>query len=545
MYRYYVTKRSPVSLWMLDDTIPFQEYSGFNLSATKKAGSGDPTRSVPLVSGAGYSSVFSSASVGQFACNLFKRGMEDRSFAIEAWLLPIPGTTVGIQQVLSHDGIFDGLTINDKTIRFGTSYATSGDAFCEFDIGEYKLIHAVGIHNYEQNQLFINGELVAQVDLTDAQREDSYLPTTSDLFAGFTSSTQKIAMNAVAFYPGLSGSDIKRNYLAGIDFIGQEQVYPQFQGVSFDLESDIGSVFLQESWVDRDDFERGFRNNVQFSDTKIVPSFNGNTSAAGSWICSAPLDAQGDTSIYGALLSWSGTGVQVSTSLDGIAWTPAKSGELVSTIANGYNPTGKDLQVMVSFAGGIVDDQSYLDSLYITGYRDNKIANVSTRTVSSTHPSVVRSDFQPNLYKDSNGLLLGAGTLTIGPDTSADPDITRTIELWVKPITASASIGGMGASPVTYRNGVTSSTQPLGEWSLIHMVAAANVTGPITVTGNCIIGQITIYPTALTAAQVDFIWKSYTGATAVRVTDSNSISITEGASPAAVYSHDWAIDSAG
>lgn len=723
MYRYYVNKRAPVAFWMLDDDTPFQEYSGRNPVAAMPSGQAAPTKSAPLVAGAAYSSVFKYGSQARFDADNFQQGKEDRSFALEAWVLPVlptqrtsartnqvknpsvsilnqwfgygttptrtvdttqsvvggssikvvstatgnsgvrhdvdivPGSTklaisgsmlslvdaprtqvlwtfadattastspaigsanssnwqrlgivydipanavkatlrfyisstaignhfwldavmaefsdtvgtyfdgdtptarwtgtahqspsilmkaTGDQQILSHDTRFDGLSINGKIIRFGTEYLTSGSAFCSYDLGEYKLAHVVGIHNAESNQLYVNGELVATVQLTDAQKGDRYnIANNAYLYAGHSDAAQQVAMNAIAMYPTITSEDIKRNYEAGIGFIGQDRVYPQFGGIPFDLSAASGAVFIEETWVNKTDFERGLKTNVEYTPNQIEPHYVNDLSEAGSWTASIPLDAQDDTSIYGVMVEWTGDSVTVETSLDGVTWTAAVSGNLVTNIPNGFNPTGKDLQIRVKFASGLPLGQGYLESLHVIGFRNNNIENISARPVTVTYPAVVRGDYEPNLYRDDNGADLRGGTLTIGMDTSDVPDPVRTVEFWVKPVSGTVTITPAGTQ---YRNGVSDTSLPVGEWSLVHVVASADITSTITVSGDAIVGQATLYPDTLTAADIDFIWKSYTGRTSTRILDTSTVSVTEKATSAVIYAHDWAIDSAG
>lgn len=756
MYRYFVTKRSPVSLWMLDDEAPFQEHSG--LGSVADMLSGVPSKSVPLVTGAGYSSVFKQGAVGRFACNFFQRGQENRAFALESWILPIhkgddvaygsdfllpnpaytgsatgwtntTGTvtsevhddvmgetktvlksttkdsaqtrtsyldvdpskgyririklkdTVDIdspyqiyigltsvdaagassplypidrnsgsaaapssnfyfwfsnnptinewfdaefyvypantaqadrighgyvsplgggpqgsnvmldttvdrillrwlnwgndgttyrdvfvtdvevveiektatntwepvapashspQQILSHHHRHDGLTVNDRVVRFATSYVNTGSAACEYDLGELKLAHVVGKHNADQNELWVNGELVSTVTITEEQKADTYISTTPYLYSGDTTSSQQVAMNGVAFYSTLSGDDIVRNYEAGIDFIGQDRVYPQFGGTQFDLSNANGSVFIEELWANKPDFERGVKYNVELAPDQIEPSYANGVSVAGTWTTAIALDSQADTSIYGVMVAWSGYNAVVEVSLDGAVWTPAVNGELVSIIPNGYNPSDKDLQIRVSFPAGLTD--GWLESLNVIGFRNNVIENISARPLTLTYPAVVRKDYEPNLYRDDNGIHLHGATLTIGTDTTPVPEVARVLEVWVKPVSGSVTINVAGTK---YRNGVADTSLPVGEWSLLHIVASADITSAITITGNAIIGQATLYPTALSAADIDFIWKSYVGRTAFQVVETVTTTVTESASPVLIYAHDWAIDSAG
>lgn len=530
---------------MLDDTVPFQEFSGFAVTGGSKAGSAAPTTSVPLVAGAAFSSVFKSTSVGQFVQNVFKVGLENRPFVLEAWVLPVPKTSTGDQQILSHGTIFDGLSINGKVIRFGTSYLTSGNSFCDYDLIEYKLAHVVGVHTADQNQLWVNGELVSSVDITDAQKADTYVAAADGfLNSGYTTSTQELAMNGVAFYASLSGDQISQNYAAGLDTIGQDRVAPQYGGLMFDLAAADGAMYLQESWVNSADFSEGVKNNVEFAPDQINPSYVAGISVAGSWTVGVPLDAMGDTSIFGVMVQWTGIGVTVQTSLDGTTWAAATNGALIPAITSGYNPTGKDLQIRVNFAGGLAADPAFLESLSVIGFRNNTIASPAARTVTISGSAVPRGDYEPTLYRDDNGVNLHGGTLTIGTDTTVDPEIARTVELWIKPLSGTPTIGG--GTFTKYRNGVADATLPIGEWSLVHYVASADMAGTITVAGDAIVGQAALYPTALSAAEVSALFKSYTGSYFVRFTETqNVLGVSESATPTAIYAHDWAIDGAG
>lgn len=447
------------------------------------------------------------------------------------------------QQILSHSGHFDGLSINGKRVKFSTKYLSSGEAACYYDLQEYRAFHAVGIHSIDKNELYINGEKVAEVSLTDAQKNDTYIATDNFLYSGDTTSSQEIAMNAVAFYSTLSGDQIVQNYSQGINVLPQNSIYPQFNGMSFSMRVGNDSIFLDRTWSNAADFATGRNNNVQYSDEAVVPSYNASeVSVAGDWTVGVPLDALGDTSIYGVMLSWSGEFITVDTSLDGNTWTRATSNQLVSTITNGYNPNNKDLWIRVSFAGGLSPDPAYLESLTVVGFRNAFVDNASEREVSVTYPAVLRNDYEPILYRDDNGIALNGGTMTIGTDDSLDPDVARTLEVWIKPIYGTPVISVAGTK---YRNGVVDSTITLGEWSVLHYVADANISVPITISGDCIVGQVVLYPTALSAGNVSHIYNSYVGNASVRYVETNTTSITDGASPLKIYSHDWAIDAAG
>lgn len=684
MYHYYVKKRLPASLWTLDTAPPFTDHTGLSALADVKSGSSAPTASVPLVAGAEQSSVFSASAVGEFECNLFRQGSEDRQFVLEAWVLPVPNTTTGPQQILSHDGYFDGLSIDGKVIKFSTEYATFGEAACEYDLIEYRAAHVVGIHSPDQNQLWINGELVASVDITEDQRGDSYISTTDFLYAGHSLSDQGIAMNGVAFYSTLPGDQIVRNFEAGRNVLSQEVVVPQFGGFAFSMAGDSGSIFIEELWSTEEDFMDGLKNNVEFSEERIVPAQDSGISLAGDWTTSVPLDSQEDTSIYGVMVQWSAKDATVDYSLDGTLWTPLTNGELVSGIPDGFDPTDTDLQIRVNFAGGVADDPAYLESLYVIGFRDAMLDNPTEKTVAVSHPAVPRGDYEPLEYRDDNGVNLSTGSVAIGNDFSDEQYGFKTAEFWIKPLANDVSFY---QGQTVYRNGVPDATLPVGEWSLVHVVFGTNIdnlhpdpgfesglngyttfpngtsavdstffrsgaqslkhtnvgggisnahsgtlltipagvkglvtasawfyadagnTGVVntriggsgvtsessqaysgnsdwqqitqavqidelggtvvmylygsnvngevtwfddltfglefTISGDCIVGQISTYAEELTPEQINDIWRSYTGSKVEKFADVNTISVSEGATPASIYAHDWSIDTAG
>ena len=447
------------------------------------------------------------------------------------------------QQILSHQGRYDGLTINGKNITFRMEFDGQPSAEISYDLGENRLAHVVGLFNGNDLELWVNGSAVGSVTLTDEQKAAPYLASDGKLYGGTTTSSQRIAVNAVAVYNLISGDNIVRNYQAGIETIGQARIPVQKSGVPVGIEPDIDTIIYEKTWSEYDDFTLGRREEVEFTPQSVVPAYDeSGLSKAGYWSVGIPLDATGDTSIYGVALSWSGSGISVQASTDGVEFTDVKNGELVSIIPNGFNPTGKDLEVRVNFAGGKVDDPSFLESLSTVVFKNNKTNNITAFPITIGHPAVIRKDYEVNLFRDDNGVTLNGGSITIGPDTNPVPEPIRTIELWVKP-TGTFSISGITGT--RYRNGVVDSVLPLGQWSVIHIVSAGDVTSNIVISGNAIVGQLSVYDTSLTAADITHIYRSYNGTTAVRIEESNGITVTEPVGPVIIYNHDWSITGAG
>lgn len=542
-YRYSVLKSAPLATWMLDDDPAYLETGGLGYSADTKSGSTVATKAAALVAGVDHSRVFDDTHQAAFQATIFRQGAEQNPFVLEAWVLPIPGTTTGPQQILSHDGEFDGLTIDGTIVKFSTKYLTAGESAVTFNIGYYQRVHLVGVHNRGYNELWVNGVRVAQLSLTDEQKEDSYVATDGFLYAGETSSNQKFAMNGVAFYNFLSAKQIAYNYERANRTVAQNKIYPQFNGESLSMTAAQVNKLFDATYDFKDDFRRGRMEEVAIDTDKILPHYTAGLSVPGSWTIAIPLDMNPDvTEIYGATADWVGDDITVESSLDGVTWSAINSGEFIPDITANFLVNNVDLEIRVSFAGGLAVDPAFLDSLHVAAFTSNIFENATKRDVEVTWPSVLRNNHEPIMYKDDNGVLLDGSELTIGTDTSSEPKIARTLELWIKPISGTPTVSVTGTK---YRNGYADSTMPVGQWSLIHIVAGSNIGVDMEISGNCIVGQVSIYPTALTAEQVLFIYQSYTGYPYITFLDDDTIELSEPTNPTSIYGHDWSIDQGG
>lgn len=547
-YRYYMLKNKPLAAFMLEDTSPYFDCTGFGTTGATVGGSSAPTTHPPLVAGATTSRVFSSSRVARFQNRQFKQGLEERPFVLEAWVYPVGKGAVGDQQILSHLGLFDGLSINGTVIKFSTQYTTFGEAACSYDLGQERAAYVVGIHTKFENQLWVNGEFVARVLISDEQQSDTYAASDGFLYCGNTASTQQLAVNAIAFYGSLSGEQIAANYAAGINVTPQDVIPSQFGGTDLDVYAEQGSKFLEFTFDTEEEFRGGLNNNIQYNGAKVVPVQWSGTSEAGSWIGSVPLDVSGDTSIYGVYVEWQGQGVTMEYSLNGTTWNSLTNRRLVGGISPGYNPTNKDLEVRATFPGGIVDDTAYLSDLKIIGFRTAAVTNITARTVSVSTPSILRGNHEPIFYRNDNGVYLNGGTLTISTEPTGDTDeVTKTIEIWVKNNGTTHTLTATGGgTPTEYKNGVAATASTTrGEWSLLHYVYSSAVTSAITISGNVIIGRVVLYSNSLTATEIDTIYKGYTGAPVLQVNDTGGFSVAESATPASIYAYAWAIDAAG
>jgi hypothetical protein len=450
------------------------------------------------------------------------------------------------QQILSNNGLYDGLSIEDKIVRFKTSYVNSGDAMCQYDLGVERAAHVVGIHTAYQNQLWVDGELVDAVDLTDAQKADTYVAMDGNLYSGYTNSSQEIAVNGLAVYNTITEDSIKQNFLDGRRVVPQASIAPQFDGTSVALDASVSSIYFDRTWAVRSDFELGYNAGVNIEDTQISPKQDAaQLSTAGSWTAAMLLDLVGITSVYGVMVEWSGKNVIVEGSLDGTTWTALTSGALVPMITNGFNTTNKSLQIRARFVAGLASGEAYLESIRMIGFADNAVSSAPSRAITISYPAVPRNDYEPITYRDDNGVNLNNGILSIPVDTSEDPQIMRTLEFWVKVNSGTLTFARPSASAF-YINGANSTlTFPIGQWVLCHMAFSANVAQTITIKGDAIIGQAAFYPTLLSLADATYIYQSYTGRPVLEFVDPSAITITEPASASSLYIRDWSIDSGG
>lgn len=537
-YPLYANRDNPYGLWMLDDTAPFQDHSGRILAAGVVSGSTAPTTAAPVVTSAAFSSVFDNTHKGEFANQVYTKGYERVPFLLEAWVYPITRAGAAAQiQILSNLSTYDGLSINGTVVRFAVAFATAGMAVADYDIQSNKRMHVQGFYTGSSVKLIINGETVSETELTDSQKNDVFITTNAKLYSGQSTGAHAVAMNGVAMYANVGIDKILNHYVAGNIYSSQNEVAPAFGGEIIPL---VGQDrFLDATLELTEDFDNGLSTNVMTKSDRLTPFFQDSISVAGNWTYIQPLVTE-PTSIYAIVLDWNGIGAVVETSLDGITWTTATKNVPSTSVGTAFNPTGKFLWVRVSFAGGVLNDTSFLDNLRIIGYKNNTATSSLSRPVTLTYPAIAMEDHEPIEYNSRNGVRLNGSTITISAD--ANGTTPKTIEVWIYKIadTISYSTAFSGANTF-YTNGAVGTAHPVGEWVLKHFVITAGHTGIMTITGDAIVGQVILYPNVLTAAQVATAYQSYTGRPVNRVIDATPLFVAGSSDTINSYSHDWEI----
>lgn len=524
----------PRGLWLLDSNT-IQDYSGHSLPA---AFAPNPTRMVGLVSGATSSAVLNASTTANFSSDVFKVGQESRPFTISVVFRVVESN--GQQQVLGHNGLYDGIVVNGTVASFLTKYSDDSECRTSFDIQIGQVIHAVGVHTESKNILYINGELVDETDVTESQKLLQYKSNNGMLYAGQTALTGKIAVNAFSLYStALKSSSVLNQYKSAINSVSEESVVSANGGSNLDLGYQRMEHFLQ-TWDSDADWNFGVSSNVIVKDGLLLPQFNSDTSNAGYWMDSFLFNTE-QTSIYGVIPHWFGTGVTLEASLDGVDWEVMQRGKRLELIPSGFDQTNQNIQIRVSFAGGIVEDESYLESLTMVCLVSNVSSQVAGRTVTYTESNPLNVS---GYLRDDWGVTIEeGGSISVSPDAAAAS--SKTVELWVKRLPGTTTPAITGFTSTSYVNGAPSAvTFNLGEWTLIHLTSATDI-GAFTISGPIQIGEVSMYSEQKNATQVQSIYSQYMMTNKLRVDDNTIVSVTESITGTKIYAHEWTIEAAG
>ena len=532
---------STTGVWLLDSVVGLKDYSPYGRTAVLNSGS--ITRSAPTAASADSSIVLNASNTLRFPVNVFEQGRERDEFSIEAWVYPIDkGGAVAEQQVMSHLNQYDGLTINGTVASFVTKYTSTGEARATYDFRVRQNLHLVGVHTASKNQLWVNGELVSEANITDAQQKDTYITSNGNLYSGLTTGTTAFAINGAAIYrSALSLTSIDaHNTHGGRHYTPAETVGTYYGGVEIPLSLGDSDSYSRV-WTTEYDWSTGFRTDLTVQDDRLTPMFIEGVSLVGTWMTTYPLDIVPTTTINSAMFFWEGQGATVEASLDGTTWTAITYGQNIPFITTGFTVAGQSLHIRVSFPAGSTNPEQYLDNLSLVIQTSANIPALETRSVTLTQPATRGLTAEPLEYRSDAGLILGAGgSITIGPDTGTDAPAIRTVEVWMLRTSATTN-PSINQAGTVYRNGVVGNTTlTMGEWTLMHIVTAADITGNIVITGPAVINRITLYP-ALSAQSVSNIYEAYTGYQTLNAGSFGVLNTAESASPVEIYGYDWSI----
>lgn len=549
MYNQFMTyllqslRHRPVGLWPLDSEPPFEDYSSFNRGGDA---SSVPALHASLANGTTAASVFDADTIGSFDSPVFIQGQEDQPFTLEVVTrvversseLPVP------QQILGHTGAYDGLVMEGTIVSFIVKYLNTGESRIDYDLQVNRAVHLVAVHTLEKNALYVDGELVAETTVTQEQQNDSFVSTDGKLYSGETTGSQALAVNNVIIYSHpLPGNAIMELFNKSRDVVDYAGVPAINGGELLSLGLGSADTFLNQTWNDDASWQRGSLSGLSIQDGGLIPQFENDTSVSGEWLTIFDIASSDTTSIYAVVPFWDGEGVVVEASLNGEDWEVLERGQNIELISPGMDPTDELLQVRVSFPGGIVDDDSYIESLNLVGVTNSNINQVNGRVVSLFPPATIRHTRPVIEMSDDWGVDLAGGRLTI--EGLGDYDI-GTQEFWLKR-TSDSTITMSPVGGQIYLNGRPANIDDLaeGEWTLVHIKRTTPIPGDIYIYGNVVIGQAAVYEEPLDDETILDIYLSYTGKLRAFAVDDSSISMTEYPSAVDIYAHDWSITGAG
>lgn len=538
----YALRLKPLGYYLLDDTASFQDYSGYNRGSNF---GGTEAHGISLVSGAKYSQRFGGGTYGAFTVPVYVKGKESSPFSLTAVVFPI--LTGGSQntQILSRTDDFDGLWMNGTKINFTTMYTNTGSATATYDMGVVKKADVVGVHTNAKNSLYVDGVLVAEVDITAEQQADSY-KTSSNLFAsGYLTSTQKLLINGIGFYGRALQTEEVQSLYSYNNARAEGTVARIYGGDEVLLGNSVRQAYIDTGWYTDADWQAASLINTAVDDGQITAMMSNELTIASEWLDSVDL-YNGETAspINSIVLWWEGVNETIEASVDaGVTWVPVVKGRPLTNVPAGFDPTGKALTVRITFPAG--QSEAYVDNLSVRGYLTNT-ATSAGRTVTYTN-AVPFNDDSPALMRDNLGVKIGTGgSVVIGPDQTSPVQPVRTIEVWVKPDVAWTATMGT-ASTTAYQNGgngPNNSAIPAGEWVVAHRILSADHSGNITLDVVGTVGKIVVYPTALTLAQIADLYANYTGINKLRYDGTGFVNIVEPTEPVEIYGYDWEIAAA-
>jgi hypothetical protein len=460
--------------------------------------------------------------------------------------------------VFGHYNDFDGITYDTESISFTTLHGAAGAATAKYYPENMKdrTFHVVGVHSESKNELFVDGERVASVDLTPEQLMAGYSITSfpASLYIGRTSIG--VIVDAPAVYgEALTLRQAKLHYLWGRNVPTMHEVVTKRGGFYWDFHDSNSQVALDFRFDTDKEWSDSQAAGVSIENDILRPSFGSDgLTLAGTWQAGFILPAIVDT-VDGSKIEFEADGtVKIQTSINnGATWSTAINGREITGLGKGTLSTGKTLMVRAVFtAGEPADTIAKVNHLSIKIYKNrDSQGTLSNRPMIFTGKVGLASvRHQPIEYHDLMGVDLYSG----GYATTTIATTTRVLELWFKPVTSTPFTLFDGAGTGTlYVNGVANSS-PVYEadrWYHVVFVSAASLSGS-TVNinpgglGEITVGMVATYPSVMTAAQVSELYGAYLGIPSATVVESTGLNVSDAATQTVkIYSYDWSVVGSG
>lgn len=531
----------PKGAWVLDGNSPHPDVSGYDNPATATGTDRGPA----LVKGATRSLVVGGGTTVTFPNNFWKRNREYLAFTLEVFIRPVVTDFADTNeiQILGHAGQMDGITIQKGVVSFVTKYTNTGEARASFDIMNLQSCHICALHTETKNSLYINGELVDEVEITPEQQADTYAVEGGDLVSGTTTSVNKFMLNAVALYDGvLDDESIDEHYAAAQDTLTAQDVAIDYGGqlLEFSATGPYAPFFRMEYDTDLE-WSLGGRTNCSLLSGTLYPLTINGVSVNGWWETVIPIGTA-PTAIQSVSILWEGSGATVKTSRDGILWETAEKGKPVSTVPAGTLPDGEFLYVRVEFVGNKVDDPSFMDNMSVSMYLVDTTIMFAGREV-VLESAVPENDYDVSDLHQDWGAEMNTGSITIKAPVNNPQAEVRTVEVWVQRTGGTFTTSLTAANRVRTNGGTEQSTK-LGEWQLRHFVFDNPIVGDIFLSGTAQIGHVMLYTESLDDETIAEIYAGYVGKPKIVLDVDETFDIHEFAGQVDIYEYDWAMETA-
>jgi hypothetical protein len=412
-----------------------------DISRSNTSISGNYVSHLPISTGSQESIISNPASPVNFGSpNTFVAGSEMKPFALVVRALENTNNKATSQALISHQGAYDGLALIGDELRFTIEFDTLDPVVARYPLPVRQQAMDI-VANYLVNkvQLYVNGQMVSEVEISEDQISDGFKPRASNnLYVGHNSTAnyaRSTVVDGIAIFE-MTLSDQEINKIYSLNSVDEQPWQNPYSSVSFDwknreLHNPVS--FPHQGW------HVGLSENVNIVDNALRPTldFDTNTSQVGTWTYAYDIDSY-ESNIYGIQVSWEGQGDFAVLYSDNnfSTSTPLVSGQIVPGTFN-FISTGKTPLIRVAFSGGIVDDDSVVESLTIQTYINEIINsdNYNRSAILADGNTYSPEHTYDQKYMDfsERGGLRSFGSVLISSDSDVEnPVPLRTVEMVVR-----------------------------------------------------------------------------------------------------------------
>lgn len=511
------------------------------------------------------------------------KGKEGKPFTLEAWIKPQSYSDSAWLFRRNVSGIqVSGNTVSlvlhmNSVLTASWSGLTLGDTY-----------HIVAEYDGFNAYLYVNDVLESTVEITPTDFSTGFQYDTGSVLYMAAYGANSIVVDGAAVYSYPLHSDrVDSHFSEGTDYPDVRRVSGFNNSHQYEIWDGNATVFDQVLADDATSWNRGtFTGNATVVNDQLVNFYSDTTSQyeAGTWLLAHPLEAQAVT-LAGSRITWDSniTGLTVAVSTDGgTTWSSAINGG--SPIGALDLSTARTIVVRVTFAAGTT--QTTVSKVNLVLYSSkNQAGTNSSNPITIQGPlnvTLAEFDYDEASFNDNLGAYLsGTGTRLDIPADSVFGGY-QAIEMAVKITSATPNVTVMSGNAASYQPIIT--TDANGNWVQVNCTsifldgAAQNMANPITITPNVWHHVIVVFPATsatfyignngaltsgypvrigylstmfqqITSIMADRIYKGWVGETPLRVTDSQTVTVSDhvlvNGNPVRAYAYNWSVSSGG